>query len=92
MAVLAVVLWLDARKPPPEQWGTRVALRGIAVYRRTASPMLASMGLQCRFTPTCSRYAEIVLQRNGLVVGSAKALGRIVRGGPWTPAGTVDQP
>ena len=69
-----------------------MAVRAIHVYQRTLSPVLGACGLRCRFTPTCSHYAETVLRTHGIVVGTWRALGRIVRCGPWTPAGTVDPP
>jgi putative component of membrane protein insertase Oxa1/YidC/SpoIIIJ protein YidD len=48
--------------------------------------------LRCRFTPTCSRYAEIVIARDGAVRGGIKAIERIARCGPWTKPGTRDDP
>jgi putative component of membrane protein insertase Oxa1/YidC/SpoIIIJ protein YidD len=48
--------------------------------------------VRCRFTPTCSRYAEIVIVRDGGVRGGIKAIARIARCGPWTPPGTRDDP
>jgi putative membrane protein insertion efficiency factor len=81
-AVLAVVV-LGARP---------LALGTIHVYQRTLSPVAARIGIRCRFTPTCSRYAEIVIARDGVVRGSWEAVRRIARCGPWTEPGTVDQP
>lgn len=82
----------DATRAPAGQVGARLAISAIHLYRGTVAPMLGTAGLQCRFTPTCSRYAETVIARDGWVPGSWKALGRIIRCGPWTPAGTVDRP
>ncbi len=69
-----------------------LALDGIHAYRYTLSPLASRVGIRCRFTPTCSRYAEIVIVRDGLVRGGWKAIRRIARCGPWTPPGTVDAP
>ena len=69
-----------------------LALRSIHVYQRALAPAAARIGLRCRFTPTCSRYAEVVIARDGIVRGGAKALRRIVRCGPWTAQGTRDDP
>ena len=65
---------------------------GIHAYQRTLSPLAARVGVRCRFTPSCSRYAEIVIARDGVVRGGWKAVRRIARCGPWTPTGTVDEP
>ncbi|MFN8064731.1 MAG: membrane protein insertion efficiency factor YidD [Vicinamibacterales bacterium] len=72
--------------------GTRLALAGIHGYQHTLSPLVGRVGIRCRFTPTCSRYAEVVIARDGLVRGGWKTAQRIARCGPWTPRGTVDEP
>ena len=69
-----------------------LALHGIHGYQRFLAPEAARIGLRCRFTPTCSRYAEVVIEREGVIRGGMKALERIARCGPWTPAGTIDPP
>jgi putative membrane protein insertion efficiency factor len=69
-----------------------LALAGIHGYRRALAPIAAQAGVRCRFTPTCSRYAETVIARDGIVRGGAKALARIARCGPWTAMGTRDEP
>jgi uncharacterized protein len=69
-----------------------IALGGIHVYQRALAPAAAHAGLRCRFTPTCSRYAEVVIARDGVLRGGIKAAARIARCGPWTPAGTRDDP
>jgi putative membrane protein insertion efficiency factor len=69
-----------------------LALGSIHLYQRAVAPAAARIGLRCRFTPTCSRYAETVIARDGVVRGGAKALLRIARCGPWTAQGTVDEP
>jgi len=69
-----------------------IAIASIHGYQRTLSPVAARIGLRCRFTPTCSRYAETVIARDGAVRGGARAIARIARCGPWTPQGTRDEP
>jgi putative membrane protein insertion efficiency factor len=69
-----------------------MALAGIHGYQTFLAPAAARAGLRCRFTPTCSRYAEAVIARDGIVRGGAKAIVRIARCGPWTPNGTRDDP
>ena len=49
------------------------------------------IGGQCRFHPSCSEYAIEALRSNGALRGSAQAIWRIMRCGPWT-AGGVDHP
>jgi len=69
-----------------------IALASIHGYQRTLSPVAARIGLRCRFTPTCSRYAEAAITRDGVIRGGARALVRVARCGPWTPQGTLDEP
>ena len=83
VASLLTLLWLN---------GQAVAVGGIHAYQRTVAPLLTLAGVTCRFAPTCSRYAEIVIRREGLLSGGWKTAKRIARCGPWTMRGTVDDP
>jgi putative membrane protein insertion efficiency factor len=69
-----------------------LAIQSIHVYQRVGAPIAARIGLRCRFTPTCSRYAEAVVARDGVARGGWKTFRRIARCNPWTPDGTRDEP
>jgi putative membrane protein insertion efficiency factor len=69
-----------------------ITLASIHAYQRALAPAAARIGLRCRFTPTCSRYAETVIARDGVLRGGLRALARIARCNPLTPAGTRDDP
>ena len=90
--IVAIVLVVDLRQPPPDQWSSRVAVATIHVYQATLSKWYARMGMQCRFTPTCSHYGEDCIRRFGAARGGWLAMKRVLRCGPWTPVGTVDPP
>ena len=90
--VAAGAALFDATRPPSVQTSARLAVAGIHLYQRALSPAAARSGAVCRFTPTCSRYAEAVIARDGIVRGGWLALRRVARCGPWTPAGTKDVP
>jgi hypothetical protein len=92
IAILAIVIALDLRRPAADQWTTRAAVGAIHVYQATMSPLYARLGVRCRFTPTCSHYGEAVVRKFGVLRGGALAARRILRCGPWTPAGTADPP
>jgi putative membrane protein insertion efficiency factor len=83
LIVLALLLAIE---------GQPIAIGGIHFYQRALAPIAARAGIRCRFTPTCSRYAETVIARDGLVPGGWKTMKRIARCGPWTPIGTRDDP
>jgi uncharacterized protein len=68
----------------------RVALLGlIRLYQVTLSGWL---GGQCRFSPTCSRYAEQAIRTHGAIRGTALAAWRIARCGPFTKGGVDHVP
>ena len=56
----------------------------IHVYRFALS---GSLGGQCRFSPTCSHYAEDAIREHGAIGGSLMAAWRIARCGPFTDGG-----
>jgi putative membrane protein insertion efficiency factor len=90
--VAAGVVLFDVTRPPARQASARLAVAGIHLYQRTLSPAAARHGAVCRFAPTCSRYAEAVVARDGIIRGGWLAVKRIARCGPWTPGGTKDLP
>ena len=83
----------DALRPVPDQFGARLAIRAIDVYRATVSPALGRSGLvRCRFTPTCSAYGREAIARYGSPRGFALAAGRILRCHPWARGGADPVP
>jgi putative membrane protein insertion efficiency factor len=90
--VFVIAIAIDLRRDPSSQLTTRVAVGGIHLYQATLSPLYGRMGVTCRFEPTCSYYGEAVIKRYGVVRGGWMATKRILRCGPWTPAGTKDPP
>ena len=69
-----------------------IAIAGVHGYQHALSPMMTRLGVECRFAPSCSRYAEAVITRDGVVRGGWLTLKRIARCNPVTPPGTVDDP
>jgi putative membrane protein insertion efficiency factor len=62
----------------------RVLILLVKAYRIALSPMLGS---NCRFTPSCSRYAIEALRAHGTLRGSWLAFRRVLRCHPWHPGG-----
>lgn len=65
-------------------WPRRGLQALVRAYRLLLSPWL---GNQCRFEPTCSRYALQALERHGAAAGSYLAARRILRCAPWCEGG-----
>jgi len=54
----------------------------IRFYQLFISP---NLGINCRFYPSCSHYAEGAVKKHGIIKGGRKAFLRILKCG--TPAG-----
>lgn len=59
-------------------------LTPIRFYKYAISPLMTG---HCRFSPTCSTYAEEAIQQHGILKGSYLASKRILRCHPWGGAG-----
>jgi len=62
----------------------RLILGMIGFYRAVVSPWL---GPACRFTPSCSAYAEEAVRKHGSAKGSWLAVKRLLRCHPWGGSG-----
>ncbi|HET9947133.1 MAG TPA: membrane protein insertion efficiency factor YidD [Patescibacteria group bacterium] len=59
----------------------KIALFFLSVYQKVVSPLLHQLlGVShaCRFSPTCSEYARIHINKDGFFKGSAKSLLRLL--------------
>lgn len=61
-----------------------VAVAPIVVYQRAISPALPR---QCKYEPTCSRYAVDAIRSYGILRGAALASWRVLRCNPWSDGG-----
>ena len=62
----------------------RVLLTPVYIYRYFISPLL---GVNCRFTPTCSAYTIEATEKYGALRGGWLAVKRIVRCNPFGGSG-----
>lgn len=63
---------------------TRLVVAVIRLYRVAVSPFLPST---CRFTPSCSEYAVLALEKYGLIKGMWLAALRVLRCNPFSHGG-----
>jgi putative membrane protein insertion efficiency factor len=68
-------------------FGSTKAVAFIRLYQRAAPAQVRGL---CRFTPTCSEYAILAIEKYGLAVGSVRAFRRILR--CRSPHGGIDEP
>ena len=61
----------------------------INIYQYLVSPLLGDC---CRFSPSCSCYAQEAIARHGVVGGGWLAMRRLARCHPWRPGGVDPVP
>jgi putative membrane protein insertion efficiency factor len=83
---------VDLGRAPSAQLTGKVAVTAIRAFRATIGRIDSAAGVRCRFSPTCSNYAELAISRYGALRGTLLSLRRLLRCGPWTPRGTIDLP
>ena len=57
-----------------------IVLLFIRGYQLMISPFLPSV---CRYTPTCSQYAILAINKYGIIKGLRLAISRVLRCHPW---------
>jgi putative membrane protein insertion efficiency factor len=56
----------------------------ITLYQYTLSPLLfALFGSQCRYSPSCSRYAKEAILKKGVIIGGYMAVKRVLSCQPF---------
>ncbi len=66
----------------------RLIIECLLAYKRFLSPLLPR---SCRFSPTCSEYARLVVLKYGVWRGLYLGAGRVLRCHPLQPGG-IDLP
>ncbi len=91
--VVRTVFGLFSRRVPPGPAAggvlARTATLAIREYQRVISSRTPAL---CRFTPTCSQYGLLAIQRFGLRAGLGMIRDRLRRCAPSVPVGTPDPP
>jgi putative membrane protein insertion efficiency factor len=67
----------------------KILIGAIKFYRKYISPLKPPT---CRFTPTCSEYAMIAIDRYGVKKGGWLAIKRVLRCNPFFPGGNDPVP
>ncbi|WP_118133733.1 membrane protein insertion efficiency factor YidD [Oceanicella sp. SM1341] len=69
--------------------GARLLALPVRAYRLVFSPWV---GMNCRYTPTCSEYALEALERHGALRGAWLTLRRLLRCHPFGGSGIDNVP
>ena len=81
---VVLFLLLEALLPVPLQPSAWILRGAIRAYRATLGPILPT---QCKFTPTCSEYGLMCVQKYGTLRGSLLISWRLIRCSPLTHGG-----
>lgn len=69
----------------PLRWFLTVFLiAGVRCYQVALRPLLPAV---CRFTPSCSEYFILAVQKYGPLRGACKGIARLCRCNPWNRGG-----
>jgi putative membrane protein insertion efficiency factor len=71
--------------PAPRRLPRHLGIGIVRLYQLLVSPLLPAN--TCKYHPSCSQYAVDALRKYGLVRGSWKAVGRLLRCHPWSRGG-----
>jgi hypothetical protein len=72
------------KKRTSQEWAKQGLIILIHLYKYTFSTLL---GPCCRFTPCCSSYALLSIQRFGVIEGVWLTLRRLIKCHPFHPGG-----
>jgi len=65
-----------------------IILSSLQFYKKFISPVLEkTFGRACRFTPTCSEYTNVALERFDTKKGLTLGIKRVARCHPWGGSG-----
>lgn len=64
----------------------------IWLYQRTLSPIFRLLGVECRFYPSCSKYARQAFEKHGFIRGFGLSVKRVGKCHPWGGSGIDEVP
>ena len=59
----------------------------IDLYKKNVSPIIHSMGFDCKYYPTCSTYTRQAIEKYGVIKGGFLGLKRILKCNPFSKGG-----
>jgi|GEM_PF-2817154 len=89
--VLALLLFVDLSRQPEDQFTVKILVFCIEKYQECIKPHLTGT-VACKFRPTCSLYAILVLKKHGTYKGTMMIITRLVKCSPFSSAHGEDYP
>ena len=76
----------------PDKHLAKVSIYLIRLYQKTFSPDHSTLGeaypfCGCRYYPSCSEYAVLVLKKHGFLCGVPRVIWRILKCNPFSDGG-----
>jgi hypothetical protein len=65
----------------------RVILYILELYKNFISPIFKTMGVECKYYPTCSEYAKLAIEKYGCIRGIYLSIKRIIKCNPFSKGG-----
>jgi len=59
----------------------------ISFYQKNISPLLKSLGVNCKYYPSCSEYMKCAILKYGILKGIFIGIKRILRCNPFSKGG-----
>ncbi len=65
----------------------KILLFLLKIYKKYISPILKSIGVECKYYPTCSEYMKQAIEKYGAAKGTFLGLKRLIRCNPFSKGG-----
>lgn len=59
----------------------------LKLYKKFISPIFKTMGVECKYYPTCSEYAKLAIEKYGCIKGTYLSVKRIIKCNPFSKGG-----
>lgn len=65
----------------------KIFVKTIEFYQQYISPIFKSVGVNCKYYPSCSEYTKQAILKYGCIRGTIKGIFRICRCNPFSKGG-----
>ncbi len=65
----------------------KIFIKLIILYKKWISPMFSSIGIHCKYYPTCSEYMLQAIEKYGCIKGIFLGVKRLLKCNPFSKGG-----